>query len=180
MQYATLCKDLNYEIYTPYSNLQKNLKCFFENSIHPYFYINPVKSEHLSDSPPVYLYYDIVKNKLNEELKLRNDIKVEMNRTSKVNRKNMEDRSEIKTSTWKGVGKGEMEGFEGLEWISEKLTGLRISLEETTNESMEYTVYTYGRMVGAHTDVVRKNNLILIINFYGLIFLVKWAILGVR
>ncbi len=88
-------------------------------------------------------------------LRLMNDGKVEMNRTSKISRKAFEFRTEMKTSTWSAVEKGETRNYGRLEWISEQLTGLRISMEETLNKSMEYTPYTYGRMVGAHTDVVR-------------------------
>src|SRR5436190_20997631 len=50
------------------AEIAKNLKCYYENKRHPYFYVNPVKTEHLSENPPIYQFYDLIGEQKSAEI----------------------------------------------------------------------------------------------------------------
>src|SRR5258705_107391 len=67
-QFKKLCQGIKIQS----SKTQAKLKCHYEKRRHPYLYINPVKVEHLSNSPPLFQFYEIISNSTISTLKEQN------------------------------------------------------------------------------------------------------------
>lgn len=151
--------------------MQKNLKCYLQKYRHPYLYINPVKTEQLSESPLIFQYYDILGRMFINELVTYYTENAELVPILQ------------NLNHYKGKGKYEQEeptpGFvisitekyhrhPRFIQFTEMVTGFKM---KGTNETLQYIGYTPGKRIPAHEDVVKCSilkhfiNIIVISNF---------------
>lgn len=129
----------------------KNLNCYYTQNQHPYFYINPVKVEKLSENPPIFQFYELHGNKTIKYLKAF--------REALINAKTLYDEdSQYKSFDESGSTYARRymqdtvyQNYPHFGKIMEYLTGLRI--REVAGPLL-WAEYIYGRMVGVHTDTV--------------------------
>lgn len=129
------------------SQKQIYLKCHYERRKHPYLNINPVKVEHLSNSPSLYQFYEIISNSTILLLKEQNSEFVEINA-----KKTGEWRNDIGTKCGFNSGVG-YHGDTPKNYLkmSEIVSGLKFFDCELHGQ---YAEYTYGRMYQIHNDHV--------------------------
>ncbi|ODM95306.1 Prolyl 4-hydroxylase subunit alpha-2 [Orchesella cincta] len=123
---------------------QSTLKCFYDTKKHPYLYINPLKTEVLSESPPVVQFYDVLSNETMEKIKAVAAPRLQLSQI--VGTIDMEMVTKHRTSAgtyllYQDVPK--------LYDHSEIVSGLKLKLASEMGQVVEYT---YGRYYNYHTD----------------------------
>ncbi len=150
MQFMNLCRGNLAQ--TP--AMQTKLKCFIERKRHPYLYINPVKTEHLSESPPIYQFYDIIGNNTIETLKRLHSPLVKPSRFAGLN--NIKKLTKMRTSVGTELQSGRIP--KSVYNLAEMVSGLKII---NSSESSQYAEYKYGRFHNYHKDNVRIFNKVI-------------------
>lgn len=125
---------------------QTALKCYYDHRSDPYLYISPLKTEHLSESPPIYQFYQILGHSLIERIKLMSRPKV---KSEVVGYCKMES---IGCGPHAKFGMDYRENTtKQLRLWSERVSGLKIMEDPGHNQ---YGEYTYGKMYRFHSDHV--------------------------
>ncbi|CAL8085044.1 unnamed protein product [Orchesella dallaii] len=144
-QYSALCSGATFQ--SP--EIQKTLKCFYETKRHPYLYINPVKTEVLSEDPPLLQFYELLSNHSIEIIKKVAIPRAELSLLVGVDDDNLDAITRYRTS----AGTFFMyEEFPKLYDHSEIVSGLR--LLNRSSEMAQVVEYTYGRYYIYHTDAL--------------------------
>ncbi|ODM95303.1 Prolyl 4-hydroxylase subunit alpha-3 [Orchesella cincta] len=142
-QYWALCSGVTFQ--TP--KTQKSLKCFYEMKRHPYLYINPLKTEILSENPPVFQFYDVLANDTIEDIKAKAVPRLQLSEV--VGTDDVEQITKHRTSAGTFMRYKEMpKVYEHSEIIS----GLK--LLEKASEMAQVVEYTYGRYYIYHADAL--------------------------
>lgn len=132
----------NSDLFQPIA-LKSRLKCYIERKAHPYFILNPVKTEQLSEYPYIIQMYDVLGDETMQELqRLRGSMQV----------------SPVVTAThdlMRTIQKRSSVGFlirqnltDKVNKKSEMLSGLHISAKY--DEGLQLIEYTYGRLYSHH------------------------------
>lgn len=144
--------------------MENNLKCYYENTKHPFLYINPVKVEILSEDPVIYQFYEVLGNKTIELLKEQNRHLVKLSEV--VGMEGVEDVSVFRTSA--GIGMEFDDTPRIIYTLAEYLSGLKIW---NNSEYTQFVEYTYGRFYSNHGDAVRLMKMITRISKVSILFL---------
>lgn len=129
--------------------VQAGLKCYYERRKHPYLFINPVKTEVLSESPPIFQFYEIVDKNTTEKLREEYSYRMNIYELYRKGPNDVEQLTEGKSSARLHLNilpKPSVWYF-----MPEILTGIQI---QGVAEPIQYAEYTYGRVLTDHTDVV--------------------------
>lgn len=148
----------NYKRVCSGENLQteeekKNLRCWLEQKAHPYWKINPLKVELLSENPLVYQVYDFIGNKLIQ--KMQNETLSGLTRSEVIDVKtdhgSMVDSSRTSSNTWIDEGYDKGHYLQNLVKNMEFLTGLSITPED---DSFQVGNYGSSHHYDSHLDAV--------------------------
>lgn len=134
--------------------IQSQLKCHYEQFLHPYLYINPVKTEKLSDSPSIYQYYEVVGPKFIKELIAHyeeNATLLEMISNMNVYSGSMELEEMSANSVYDDSLWVKYNGNRIFYQLTEALTGIKYN---GSTIRFSFIDYIPGRTVQAHDDIV--------------------------
>lgn len=129
---------------------QASLKCYYENQRHPYFYINPVKAEHLSEKPPIYQFYEMISENTVKVLKQNYTGRLRMSPIVGIERDKVDEMTYIRSSVGRGLDV-ETTPMSVIR-LAEMITGLKVW---DGTDKVQYVEYTYGRFFEYHQDQVR-------------------------
>lgn len=130
------------------SRKQKDLKCFVESKRHPYLYINPIKAEVLSVSPPIWQFYEVVSNSSIETFKELYHTRTSVSESVGFTRLPITERC--------GTNAGQCIKYDATPrnvlMLAEFVTGLKFVEVDT---STQYAEYVTGKLYHIHNDTVR-------------------------
>lgn len=121
------------------------MKCFLDRKKHPYFILNPLKTEMLSEYPYIVQFYDVLgEDTIQEMYTSRGTLKVSTVGGSQLGGLDLGSRTSAGT-----LLSDEYE--DKIRAKTELLTGLHLEYEVVQNVE-----YVYGRMYQSHRDTVIK------------------------
>ncbi|CAL8090460.1 unnamed protein product [Orchesella dallaii] len=126
--------------------IRSKMKCYLERKRHPYFILNPVKVEQLSEHPYIVQMYDVLGNKTIEE---HYNVRRGFMKLSEVTGSD-DLKARLKHRTSASGSLPDCELSDRINKKSEMLTGLL--LDDTTLEGLQVAEYTYGRFYSPHVD----------------------------
>ncbi|ODM92555.1 Prolyl 4-hydroxylase subunit alpha-1 [Orchesella cincta] len=133
--------------------IRSKMKCFFERKLHPYFILNPVKVEQLSEYPYIVQMYDVLNSKdIEEHYEVRRPF---MQLAGVVGITDVRLLTKYRTSASGSLPKNPF--TDRIHKKSEMLTGLTL---ETDSEGLQVGEYTYGRYFGPHKDPLNNSKLV--------------------
>ncbi len=146
-RFTDLCKGKNLQ--SP--STLKNLNCYYNQHQHPYFYINPIKVEELSENPPIFQLYELHGNKTIEYVKAFREVLINAKTLYGENSqyKSFDDQGSTYARTH--MQDSVYQNYPQFGKIMEYLTGFKI---RNVAGPLLWAEYIYGRMVGVHTDTV--------------------------
>ncbi len=148
-KFTDLCKGKTLQ--TP--EVIKSLKCYYEQYRHPYLYVNPVKVEQLSDTPPILQFYEVLGNSTIDYVKSFREVLINAKTLYGGSSQFLSFEAIASTYARRNMQDYVYKNYAQFGKIMEYLIGLKI---RDVAGPLLWAEYTYGRMVGVHTDTVRK------------------------
>lgn len=125
--------------------IKSRLRCHLESKRHPYFILNPLKTEVLSEYPLVIQFYDVIGNDIIEEVtKMRDKLELSTINIGAARFLDLSSRSSA------GAVLSE-DTSEKIRFRSGMITGL---VADVPDESIQTVEYVYGRALRVHSDRV--------------------------
>lgn len=148
-KFTDLCKGKILQ--TP--EVTKHLKCYYEQYRHPYFYVNPVKVERLSEIPPIFQFYEVLGNSIIDYVKAFKEVLINAKTLYGGSSQYLSFEAIASTYARRNMQHYVYKNYPQFGKIMEYLVGMKI---RDVAGPLLWAEYTYGRMVGVHTDTVRN------------------------